>query len=32
MVSEGCVRMLNDDLEDLKKFAFKSMKVVIEEK
>jgi hypothetical protein len=31
MVSEGCVRMLNDDLEDLKRFAFKSMKVVIEE-
>ncbi|MDR2174822.1 MAG: L,D-transpeptidase [Synergistaceae bacterium] len=31
MVSEGCVRMLNDELEDLKKFAFRSMKVVIEE-
>jgi lipoprotein-anchoring transpeptidase ErfK/SrfK len=31
MVSEGCVRMLNDELEDLKQFAFRSMKVVIEE-
>ena len=31
MVSEGCIRMLNDELEDLKKFAFRSMKVVIEE-
>ncbi|MDR1649343.1 MAG: L,D-transpeptidase [Synergistaceae bacterium] len=31
MVSEGCVRMLNDDLEDMKEFAFRSMKVVIEE-
>jgi lipoprotein-anchoring transpeptidase ErfK/SrfK len=31
MVSEGCVRMLNDDLESLKQFAFKNMKVLIEE-
>jgi lipoprotein-anchoring transpeptidase ErfK/SrfK len=31
MVSEGCVRMLNGELEDLKRFAFRSMKVVIEE-
>jgi lipoprotein-anchoring transpeptidase ErfK/SrfK len=31
MVSEGCVRMLNAELEDLKQFAFRSMKVVIEE-
>jgi lipoprotein-anchoring transpeptidase ErfK/SrfK len=31
MVSEGCVRMLNNELEELKTFAFRSMKVVIEE-
>jgi lipoprotein-anchoring transpeptidase ErfK/SrfK len=31
MVSEGCVRMLNDELEEVKKVAFKDMKVVIEE-
>jgi lipoprotein-anchoring transpeptidase ErfK/SrfK len=31
MVSEGCVRMLNEDLEELKRYAFKGMKVVIEE-
>ncbi|MDR1731937.1 MAG: L,D-transpeptidase [Synergistaceae bacterium] len=31
MVSEGCVRMLNDDLEEVKKFASRGMKVVIEE-
>jgi lipoprotein-anchoring transpeptidase ErfK/SrfK len=31
MVSEGCVRMLNDELEDLKKFVFRGMRVVIEE-
>jgi lipoprotein-anchoring transpeptidase ErfK/SrfK len=31
MVSEGCVRMLNAELEDLRQFAFRSMKVVIEE-
>ncbi|GHS95121.1 hypothetical protein AGMMS50276_09570 [Synergistales bacterium] len=31
MVSEGCIRMLNDDLNELKKVAFRNMKVVIEE-
>ncbi|MDR2522259.1 MAG: L,D-transpeptidase [Synergistaceae bacterium] len=31
MVSEGCVRMLNDELEELKKIAFRGMKVVIED-
>jgi hypothetical protein len=31
MVSEGCIRMLNDELEELKQFAFRDMKVVIEE-
>ncbi|MDR2528513.1 MAG: L,D-transpeptidase family protein [Synergistaceae bacterium] len=31
MVSEGCVRMLNGELQELKKFAFRGMKVVIEE-
>jgi hypothetical protein len=31
MVSEGCIRMLNDELEELKRFAFRDMKVVIEE-
>jgi lipoprotein-anchoring transpeptidase ErfK/SrfK len=31
MVSEGCVRMLNEELEELKRLAFKDMKVVIEE-
>jgi lipoprotein-anchoring transpeptidase ErfK/SrfK len=31
MVSEGCIRMLNNELEELKQFAFKDMKVVIEE-
>ncbi|MDR2179268.1 MAG: L,D-transpeptidase [Synergistaceae bacterium] len=31
MVSEGCIRMLNDELEEIKKVAFKDMKVVIEE-
>jgi hypothetical protein len=31
MVSEGCVRMLNEDLEELKRYAFREMKVVIEE-
>jgi hypothetical protein len=31
MVSEGCIRMLNDELEELKQFAFRNMKVVIEE-
>jgi hypothetical protein len=31
MVSEGCIRMLNGELEDLKEFVFRNMKVVIEE-
>ena len=31
MVSEGCIRMLNDELEEVKQVAFKDMKVVIEE-
>ncbi|MDR1622873.1 MAG: L,D-transpeptidase [Synergistaceae bacterium] len=31
MVSEGCIRMSNDELEELKQVAFKDMKVVIEE-
>lgn len=31
MVSEGCIRMLNSELEELKQFAFRDMKVVIEE-
>ncbi|MDR1376831.1 MAG: L,D-transpeptidase [Synergistaceae bacterium] len=31
MVSEGCIRMLNDELEEIKQIAFKDMKVVIEE-
>jgi lipoprotein-anchoring transpeptidase ErfK/SrfK len=31
MVSEGCIRMLNDELEEIKQVAFKDMKVVIEE-
>jgi hypothetical protein len=31
MVSEGCIRMLNDELEEVKQVAFKEMKVVIEE-
>jgi len=31
MVSEGCIRMANEELEELKKYAFKDMKVVIEE-
>lgn len=31
MVSEGCIRMQNKDLEELKHYAFKDMKVVIEE-
>lgn len=31
MVSEGCIRMQNDELEELKRYAFKDMKVVIEE-
>ncbi|MDR3231066.1 MAG: L,D-transpeptidase [Synergistaceae bacterium] len=31
MVSEGCIRMQNEDLEELKQFAAKNMKVVIEE-
>ncbi|MDR1977452.1 MAG: L,D-transpeptidase [Synergistaceae bacterium] len=31
MVSEGCIRMLNDELEELRQIAFKDMKVVIEE-
>ena len=31
MVSEGCVRMLNDELEELKKIAYRGMKVVIED-
>jgi lipoprotein-anchoring transpeptidase ErfK/SrfK len=31
MVSEGCVRMLNSELEELKRFASLNMKVVIEE-
>ncbi|MDR1873794.1 MAG: L,D-transpeptidase [Synergistaceae bacterium] len=31
MVSEGCIRMQNSDLEELKRFAVKNMKVVIEE-
>lgn len=31
MASEGCIRMNNDELEDLKKIAFKDMRVVIEE-
>lgn len=31
MVSEGCIRMQNKELEDLKQFAFRNMKVLIEE-
>lgn len=31
MVSEGCIRMKNEELEELKKQVFKDMKVVIEE-
>ncbi|MDR1379024.1 MAG: L,D-transpeptidase [Synergistaceae bacterium] len=31
MVSEGCIRMLNDELEELRRFTFRNMKVVIEE-
>ena len=31
MASEGCIRMLNDELEEVKSFAFRNMKVVIEE-
>jgi lipoprotein-anchoring transpeptidase ErfK/SrfK len=31
MVSEGCVRMMNEDLEELKRYAFKGMEVAIEE-
>ena len=31
MVSEGCIRMANDELEELRRYAFKNMKVVIEE-
>ena len=31
MASEGCIRMSNDELEELKQYAFREMKVVIEE-
>ena len=29
--TEGCIRLSNDELEELRQFAFREMKVVIEE-